>query len=191
MDTISSHESNTNYLPLAGVITGGVALLLAIFAFVQVKSIKNDINDIRSLSDRVAGIETQLSQVAGAVQVANNANQVASNTHNSLMTVARDTNASFKKVSDQLTELRERVERMGTRTTTRPPQQAAAGGTATAGNTAAPVEAGTDVYTVKSGDNGTKIFRATGFSQAQLEAVNPGINWSRLAIGQRIVLPKK
>ncbi|MDF9828433.1 LysM repeat protein [Ereboglobus sp. PH5-5] len=187
MDTISSHESNTNYLPLAGVITGGVALLLAIFAFVQVKSVKNDIADIRSLSDRVAGIETQLSQVAGAVQVANNANQVASNTHNSLMTVARETNASFRTVTEQLTALRDRLDKMGTRATTRPPQQAAAGN-ATA---AAPVEAGTDVYTVKSGDNGTKIFRATGFSQAQLEAVNPGINWSRLAIGQRIVLPKK
>lgn len=193
MDTISSHESNTNYLPLAGVIAGGVALLLAIFAFVKVNSLKAEINEAKNISARVDSLQTQIEQAANAVQVANNAAQVANNTHNSLMTVARDTNASFKQVSDRITELTERLNRGGRAVRPQPQQQQAqTGTTATANNAnAAPVEAGTDVYVVKSGDTGTKIFRATGFNQAQLEAVNPGINWSRMQVGQQIKLPRK
>ena len=41
-------------------------------------------------------------------------------------------------------------------------------------------------YVVKPGDTGTKISKAVGVSVAELEAVNPGIDWRRLRVGQTI-----
>jgi LysM repeat protein len=188
MDTISSREPNTNYLPLIGVIAGVAALLLAIFAFVQIRSLKNEIADLKGFGERVGGRAPQVSQATNAVQVANNAAQVANETRNSLMNVARDTNNSFKQVSDQLGELRTRLE-------SRPGPARTTGGTTTPGGTTTtttpPPTASSDVYVVKSGDNGQTIIRTTGFSQSQLEAVNPGIEWRKLHVGQKIVLPKK
>lgn len=180
MDTISSRESNTNYLPLAGVIAGVAALLLAIFAFVKISSLKNEVAELNKIADRVAGVESQVNQVANAAQVAND-------TRNNLMNVARDTNNSFKQVSDQLGEIRgrlDKVEAARPAVTQRPPAQQA-------GGAATPATPSGDVYVVKSGDTGTSIFRTTGFTQAQIEAVNPGIDWRRLHVGQRVVLPKK
>ncbi|MDR1009634.1 MAG: LysM peptidoglycan-binding domain-containing protein [Opitutaceae bacterium] len=189
MDTISSRESDTNYLPLAGVIAGVAALLLAVFAFVQIRSLKKEVDDLKGLGDRVGGIETQVSQATNAVQVANNAAQVANETRNSLMNVARDTNNSFKQVSDQLGELRTRLE-------SRPagPARTAGGNTTPGGNTATqtpPPTAGTDEYIVKSGDTGAKIAANAGVKLSDLMAVNPDVNWNRMHVGQKIKLPKK
>jgi LysM repeat protein len=44
---------------------------------------------------------------------------------------------------------------------------------------------------VKSGDTGSKIARNAGVSLSDLLAVNPGVNWNRLAVGQKIKLPQK
>jgi LysM repeat protein len=186
MDTISSREPNTNYLPLAGVIAGVAALLLAIFAFVQIRSLKNEIADLKGFSERVGSLETQLSQATNAVQVANNAAQVANETRNSLMNVARDTNNSFKQVSDQLGDIRTRLE-------SRPAPPRASGGTATPGRSATttPPTAGTDEYIVKSGDTGAKIAANAGVKLSDLMAVNPDVNWNRMLPGQKIKLPKK
>ncbi len=182
MDTISSRESNTNYLPLAGVIAGVAALLLAIFAFVKISSLKNEVAELKDLSNRVSGIETQVSQTANAVQVANNAAQVANETRNSLMSVARDTNNSFKQVSDQLGELRTRLDKA-------PARPAPAQGSKTAQPA---VAAGPGEYIVKAGDtSGTKIAAANGVSLADLMAANPDVDWRRLKIGQKLNLPAK
>jgi len=51
--------------------------------------------------------------------------------------------------------------------------------------------AGKDEYVVKGGDTGTKIATATGFSVKQLEAVNPGVDWTKLKVGQKLKLPQK
>lgn len=181
MDTISSRESNTNYLPLAGVIAGVAALLLAIFAFVKISSLKNEVAELKDLSARVGGVETQISQTANAVQVANNAAQVANETRNSLLRVAGDTNNSFKQVSDQLGELRARLDKVPARV------QAAASGAAAS----ASAVAGPDEYVVKSGDTGSKIASANGVKLSDLMAVNPDVNWNRMHVGQKIKLPKK
>jgi LysM repeat protein len=54
-----------------------------------------------------------------------------------------------------------------------------------------PVVAGPNEYVVKPGDGGSKIAKATGFSTKDIEAVNPGLNWSKLSIGQKLKLPAK
>ena len=46
-------------------------------------------------------------------------------------------------------------------------------------------------YIVKGGDTGMKIATANGVSVADLQAVNPGVNWGGLKVGQKLKLPKK
>ena len=63
---------------------------------------------------------------------------------------------------------------------------------AAAGKSSGPVVAGPGEYIVKAGDtSGTKIAKAVGVSIGDLQAVNPGVNWSHLSIGQKLKLPKK
>jgi LysM repeat protein len=53
------------------------------------------------------------------------------------------------------------------------------------------VTAGPDEYIVKGGDTGYKIATANGVSVADLQAVNPGVSWTALKVGQKIKLPAK
>lgn len=184
MDTISSRDSNNNYLPLAGVIAGALALVLAIVAFVKITSLKNEIADMQGIKSRVESLEGQIGQISGAAQ---SASQSANEMRNNLIKHAQEANGAFTQISTEFTSIKERL---GKLEAGRPAVRPHTGGTATATDNTPPTP-GTDVYTVKPGDYGTTIFRATGFSQAQLEAVNPGINWSKLKVGQKIVLPKK
>ena len=54
---------------------------------------------------------------------------------------------------------------------------------------ASDLKAGTDQYVVKPCDTGVKIARAIGTSLADMEAVNPLVDWSRLKVGQNIKIP--
>jgi LysM repeat protein len=51
--------------------------------------------------------------------------------------------------------------------------------------------AGPDEYIVKAGDTFAKIARAHGCSIADIAAVNPGVDSSKLKVGQKIKLPMK
>jgi LysM repeat protein len=51
--------------------------------------------------------------------------------------------------------------------------------------------AGPGEYVVKSGDTGVKIARANSVAIGDLQAVNPGVNWNSLKVGQKVKLPQK
>lgn len=44
-------------------------------------------------------------------------------------------------------------------------------------------------YIVQPGDTGSMIARASGITLQELAALNPGVNWSRLTVGQKIRTP--
>lgn len=48
---------------------------------------------------------------------------------------------------------------------------------------------GASVYKVRSGDTGSEIAKDHGVSLSALTRANPGINWSRLSVGQSINIP--
>lgn len=185
MDTISSRESNINYLPWAGVIAGVIGLFFGIFAFAKVSSLKSEIADLKSMTARMDGIETQANQAAAALQAANEAK-------NSVYNVAKGANDSFKQVSDQLTEVRDRIGKLESARVAVRPQPAPANQGATAQQQQqTPPAAAPGEYVVKSGDTGSKIAAANGVKLADLMAVNPDVNWNRLRVGQKIKLPQK
>jgi LysM repeat protein len=59
------------------------------------------------------------------------------------------------------------------------------------GGKSGPAVAGPGEYVVKAGDGGAKIAKASGVSLSDLQAVNPGVDWTKLKVGQKVKLPKK
>ena len=175
MDTIS--RENNSFLPLAGVIAGALALLLAIVALFKLSASGKEITALKEdINSRVMSME---STVTGA-------SQAASDVRNSVNTLRNETNNAFRQVADEIGVFRAEITKLQ-ESLTKPKAAAAANGGAKA-----PAVAGPDEYIVKTGDvSGAKIARDNGVSLRDLMAVNPGVNWNRLRVGDKLKLPKK
>jgi len=178
MDTIS-RESNSSYLPIAAIIVGAIAIVLSIVALARLSSVGTDNTEAQNAQlAKIQAIEDQVrTATASAEQVSTR-----------LTSLQRQTNDAFSKVQQAFGTINEDMVKLQELAARAPaPTPAAAGGSATR----APAVAGPDEYIVKSGDTGTKIAANNSVSLADLLAVNPGVNWSRLAVGQKLKLPKK
>ncbi len=174
MDTIS--RENNSFLPLAGVIAGALALLLAIVALFKLSAAGKEIAILKEdLTSRVGSVESQMGTVV---------NDVAS-AKSGVASLQRGTQDGFNEVANQLAAVRTEITKLQ-ESMTKPKAAAAAGGAAKA-----PAVAGPDEYIVKSGDIPSKIAKANGFTTADLIAVNPGVNWKSLKVGQKLKLPQK
>jgi LysM repeat protein len=175
MDTIS--RENNSVLPLAGVIAGALALLLAVVALFKLSSAGKEIAQLKEdLGSRMSSMESQVSAAASAAESARSFSRG----------LESQVNAAFTEVSNQLASVRAEIA-IVKESLTKPKPAAAGAGAAAKG----PVVAGPDEYIVKSGDTGMKIARANGVSIADLQAVNPGLNWTKLKVGDKVKLPKK
>jgi LysM repeat protein len=168
MDTISRDSNSGSLLPWAGAILGGIGLLLGGIALAKVSSLGGKVTDETTL------INTKLIDVESAAGRALKTAQDAS-------AYSKDNVVPWmQQAGTIITALQEDVKVLKTK-----PVAAAVNGTK------GPIVAGKDEYLVKSGDTGSKIAAATGFKVSELEAVNPGINWSKLQINQKLKLPQK
>jgi LysM repeat protein len=171
MDTIS--RENNSYLPVAGVLVGVIAIVLSVVALAKINSAKTEIlKQVEPISQRVDEAEG----------TARNAAASADKASGSINKLASDTQAAFTQVAQELGNIRGEIVKV------QEAKVAPKAGTKTA---AGPVTAGPDEYIVKSGDTGYKIATAAGVSVADLQAVNPGVSWTGLKVGQKIKLPAK
>ena len=167
MDTIS-RESNSSYLPVAGVLVGVVALIIGVTALVKVSSLGKRVPE--DLPDKLASIETDSRNAAASADKAGK----------DILSLTRSSQVAFDSIGPAITTMQESVKKLEEAAKARAvAPKAAKGGEAVA-------MAGPGEYVVKPGDTGTKIAKATGASLADLEAANPGIDWKRLRIGQKI-----
>ncbi len=174
MDTIS--RENNSVLPLAGVIAGALALLLAVVALFNLSSTGKEIARLNEdLGSRMSSMESQVSSATASAESARSFSRG----------LESQVNAAFSEVSNQLGSVRGEIAKIQ-ESLTKPKPAATAAGAAKG-----PVVAGPDEYIVKSGDTGMKIARANGVSIADLQAVNPGLNWTKLKVGDKVKLPKK
>lgn len=189
MDPIS-RESSPSYLPIAGLIAGIVGLILGAIALV---------NSSKANSAAAAAAEqssSQASRIDGIESTAANASAAADRAVSGIASLKSSTQegfnmvaAEFGKTNGELAKLQEAA--------TRAARPAASGSTASstsgsgAAKTAEPAVAGPGEYVVKAGDTGYKIATANGVSVADLQAVNPGVSWTALKVGQKLKLPKK
>lgn len=175
MDPIS-RESSPSYLPVAGLIAGLLGLLLGVIALVNASKAPG--RAAAYTDEKVAAQAARLDSIeANASAASANADRAV----NSIVSLQRSTNEAFTTVAGELTKVNTELAKV----------QEASSKPAKASSSATPAVAGPDEYVIAGGDTGMKIARAKGVSLADLQAVNPGVNWNALKVGQKIKLPKK
>jgi LysM repeat protein len=177
MDTIS-RESSPSYLPIAGLVVGCVGLLLGGIALANASKANTA---AAAAADQAASQVTRIDDVDSRLSsAASTADRAASN----IASLQRSTQDAFTAVAGEMGKINGEIAKLQ-EAATRAPQRSA--GAAAAG----PVVAGPGEYVVKGGDTGYKIATANGVSIADLQAVNPGVNWNSLKVGQKLKLPAK
>ena len=162
-------------LPVAGVIVGVLALLVGGYAAIKASSLQKTVVTHEEKIGKIDSIESQVTSAASSAdKAARDINSLNRSTQEAFNTVA----ASLGNIQASITKMEESQKR---------PAAAAAAKSATR----EPAVAGPDEYVIKSGDTFAKIARTQGFSLSDLQSVNPGVDSSKLKIGQKIKLPKK
>lgn len=174
MDTIS--RENNSMLPVGGIIVGVIGLLLGGFGLVQASKANKAIEAIQPKVEKIDGIESQASSAAASAE------KVARDVQG----LTRSTQEAFNQIGPELGNLRTAIAKL--EEAAKKPAPVADKGKKGAKE---PVVAGPGEYIVKAGDGGTKIAKNNGVSIQDLQAVNPGVNWNKLSVGQKLKLPAK
>ena len=175
MDTISSRENN-NIMPLVGVIAGVVALALSIFAIVKVNGVNKA---VQAQEEKVAKIDQIEAQATAANSSADRANS-------DIKKLTSQTQDAVNQISTMIGDIRGAITKLEENQKAKPAVKGKDGKEPKEAPVAGPGE-----YIVKKGDIPAKIAKANGVSVADLQAVNPGVNWKKLATGQKLKLPAK
>jgi LysM repeat protein len=173
MDTIS--RENNSMLPVGAIIVGVIALLLGGYAAITLSKVNT----------RLADHDNKLARVEAVEAAANSASAAADRTGKDVQALRQQTQSGFNEISEAIRNLVTTVTKI--EESAKKPVVAAKDGKK--GGEAA--VAGPNEYIVKSGDGGTKIASANGVSVKDLQAVNPGVDWTKLKVGQKLKLPAK
>jgi LysM repeat protein len=174
MDTLSrdSSSGSNSIMPLAGVILGVIALLLGIFTMVKANKIEKTVT---AHGDEIAKIATIESEVRSATA---KSETDMKNLRDGIQNALNQVGTEIGALRTQLTKVEEDMKK-------RP----AAGGKVGAGPAATGVRNSDGTYTVAAGDTPSKIARKFGTSVDSILAENPGLEPSKLRVGQKIKLP--
>jgi LysM repeat protein len=172
MDTIS--RENNSMLPVGGIIVGAIALIFGLYAAVSLSKVRTQLTQQQEKIDKIDDIAAQASAAASKADA----------TKSGLDSVAKQTQDAFTAVGNSIGTIQAQLTKM---------QETPKRAEGREGRHAAhePAVAGPGEYVVKPGDSGAKIARANGVTLADLQSVNPGIDWRRLKVGQKIKLPEK
>lgn len=182
MDTIS-RESSPSYLPIAGLIAGLVGLLLGAIALVNAGK-ANKAAAAAATAEQVSALGARIDNAEAS---ADSARSVADRAASNIGSLRSSTQDAFTAVASEMGKINGEIAKLQEAATRAPQRAANTGG----GAAAAPAVAGPNEYVVKSGDTGMKIASANGVSISDLQAVNPGVNWNALKVGQKLKLPAK
>lgn len=176
MDTIS--RENNSMLPVGGIVVGVIGLLLGGIALLQIQTVKKTLAEHQVKVDMVDGVKSQAETAAAA---ADKADKGVAGLRGETVKAFNDVGAAIGEIRGNIGKIEESLKKPA------PAPADTKGGKKASG----PVVAGPGEYVVKAGDSGAKIARANGVSLSDLQAVNPGVNWNKLAPGNKIKLPKK
>ena len=155
-------RENNSMLPVGAIIVGVIGLLLGGYSAIKLSSVNRTLAEQQEKMARFDSIESQVGTSSSASEKVTR----------DVSALTRSTQDAFNQVGAELAKLRGEITKFNVA-----PK--------------APAVAGPDEYIVKVGDLGMKIATAQGVSWNDLQAVNPGVSWNRLAIGQTLKLPKK
>jgi LysM repeat protein len=174
MDTIS--RENNSMLPVGGIIVGVIALLLGGYAAISLSKVNKALADHDTKLARIDEVATSASSAAAAAEKASK----------ELHVLRGSTQDAFTQVGNELGKINASITKL--EEATKRPTPAPGG---KKGGSGEPAVAGPGEYIVKPGDSGMKIAAATGVSVQDLQAVNPGVNWTGLKVGQKLKVPQK
>jgi LysM repeat protein len=173
MDTIS--RENNSMLPVGGIIVGVIALLLGGYSAITLSKVNKSLAAHDEKIAKIDGIESQVGTVSATVDR-------VSKDHAALRSSTQD---AFNTVGGKLGEFQASILKL--EESMKKPVVVAPGKK----GSGEPAVAGPGEYIVKSKDTGASIARANGVSLADLTTVNPGVNWSKMKVGDKLKLPKK
>ena len=188
MDIDTTPKSGASAMVPVGI--GIVAIVAAIAALVMAMSNGSAAD---ASNKKIAALESTISDMSAKVDKA--ASQAAS-AQSQVGTLSQGEQSDITKVYSQvgtaltdrdkaITELQQKVAELssGGRSTT---AAGSGGGKASAG----PSGPGGS-YTIQSGDNFSSVAKKNGVTLSALEAANPGVDSTKLKVGQKINLPGK
>ncbi|MCX6945214.1 MAG: LysM domain-containing protein [Verrucomicrobiota bacterium] len=159
-------------LPVGGVIVGVLALIVGGYGAIKASSLQKIVATHQEKVDKVDGIESQLGSVSAASDKATK----------DIGSLSRTTQEAFNTVAADLANIHASIVKI------EEAQKKPAAGKGPRGE----VVAGPGEYIVKAGDSFAKIGRAHGgFTPSEVASVNPGVDSSKLKVGQKIKLPAK
>ena len=169
MDTIS--RENNSMLPVGGIIVGVIALLLGGYSAIKLSSVGKT---LAAHEEKLAKVDALESQVSSTAATADKASR-------DLASLTRSTQDAINQIGTMIGDINAKITKI--EESAKAPARSAKGG--------APAVAGPDEYIIKAGDTFAKIARAHGTTIDAMQQVNPGVDSSKLKIGQKIKLPKK
>jgi LysM repeat protein len=178
MDTIS-RENNNSMLPVGGIVVGVIGLLLGGIALLQISKVNKTLAEHQAKVDLIDGVKGQ-AEAAGAT---------AERTAKELAGLKGSTQDAVNQIAAEIGNIRGSIGKLeeAAKKPVAPEPKAGKKGAASA-----PAVAGPGADVVKAGDqSGAIIAKAHGVTLADLMAVNPGVNWSKLKIGDKLKLPAK
>jgi LysM repeat protein len=171
MDTIS--RENNSMLPVGGVIVGVLALIVGGYGAIKASSLQKIVASHQEKVDKIDGLESQLGSMSAASDKATK----------DIGSLSRTTQEAFNTVAADLANIHASIVKIE-----EAQKKPVASGKAPRGE----VVAGPGEYVIKAGDTFAKIGRAHGgFTGGEVAAVNPGVEPSKLKVGQKIKLPAK
>ncbi|HEX2861403.1 MAG TPA: LysM domain-containing protein [Lacunisphaera sp.] len=178
MDTLSrDSNSSGSVLPLVGVIAGALGLILAIVALVKLSTLQKSVT---VQGDEIAKIST----------LENDLRAATTKSENDLRGLREGVQNALTEVGTQIGTLRAQVAKVEEVQKARPVAPAAAPGTKAA---AAPtgVLNSDGTYSIAPGDTLAKVARKFAVKLDAIEAENPGLDPTKLKVGQKIRIPRK
>ena len=171
MDTIS--RENNSMLPVAGVIVGVLALLVGGYGAIKASGLQKTVAAQEEKVAKIDGLESQLGSVSASTE----------QSKKDISSLSRTTQEAFNTVAADLGNIHAAITKI---------EESAKKPAASGKGAHGPVVAGPGEYVIKAGDTFAKIGRANGgFSGAEVASVNPGVDPSKLKVGQKIKLPQK
>jgi LysM repeat protein len=172
MDTLSrDSSSSSSVLPLVGVIAGALGLILAIVALVKLSTLQKTVAEHGLEIPKIATLE-------GDLKAATTKNEA------DLRGLREGVQNALTQVGTEIGTLRAQITKVEESLKAKAP--AAGKGGAPTG-----VLNADGTYTVASGDSFAKIARKFAVKMDAIEAENPGLDPTKLKVGQKIKIPKK
>ncbi len=177
MDTLSrDSSSSSSVLPLVGVIAGALGLILAIVALVKLSTVQKTVAAHDAEIPKIATIEGDL-------------RAATAKTETDLRGLREGVQNALTQVGTEIGTLRAQITKVEEAQKAKAAAPAAGKGGAAAAATGVLNSDGT--YTVGSGDTFAKIARKFNVKMDAIEAENPGLDPTKLRVGQKIRIPRR